>query len=92
MKHVWMATGLLPLLAMPSLAAELSPIEQLGKSLFFDTNLSVNRNQACASCHDPDTGFTSPFDEFNAAGAVVQGSVAGRFGNRKPPSAAYATF
>lgn len=73
-------------------SADLSPLETLGKEIFFDTNLSLEGDQACSSCHDPDAGFTSPFDAFNAAGAVVEGSVDGRFGNRKPPSAAYATF
>ena len=29
----------------------------LGKALFFDTNLSKNRTQACATCHDPDKGW-----------------------------------
>jgi cytochrome c peroxidase len=29
----------------------------LGKVLFFDKALSVNRNEACAFCHMPQTGF-----------------------------------
>lgn len=72
-------------------AAELSAKEQLGMSLFFDKNLSLNGNQACADCHSPDTGFTGPHTSINAHGAVYEGSVPKRFGNRKPPSAAYAT-
>ena len=92
MHRIVSVLGLLPALATPALADGLSPMEALGKSIFFDTNLSANGNQACVSCHDPDAGFTSPFAEFNAAGGVVEGSVAGRFGNRKPPSAAYASF
>ncbi len=68
----------------------LTPVEQLGKSIFFDKNLSINKNQACASCHDPATGWTGPDAEINAHGAVYQGSVSTRFGERKPPSAAYA--
>lgn len=71
--------------------AALSPNEELGKSIFFDTNLSLNRNQACAACHGPDVGFTGPESVTNAGGSVYEGSVAGRFGARKPPSAAYAT-
>ncbi|MGV6846785.1 MAG: cytochrome-c peroxidase [Marinibacterium sp.] len=77
-------------LATPLWAGDLAPLEQLGKSIFFDTNLSVNANQSCASCHDPDMGFTAPQAEFNAHGGVIEGSVPGRFGNRRPPSAAYA--
>lgn len=79
-------------LAQPSLAEGLSPVEQLGKSLFFDGNLSANGVQSCSFCHDPGQGFTSAHGQFNAAGAVVEGAVPGRFGNRKPPSAAYASF
>lgn len=30
---------------------------QLGKVLFFDNRLSVNDNQSCATCHNPDLGF-----------------------------------
>lgn len=69
---------------------ELSPKELLGKKLFFDERLSMPRGQACASCHDPETGFTSPSSEINAAGAVIPGAVEERTGNRKPPSVAYA--
>lgn len=66
--------------------------EQLGKSIFFDESLSLNQNQACASCHGPEVGFTGPISFLNAYGAVYESSVLGRFGNRKPPSAAYATL
>src|ERR1022692_5112109 len=46
--------------------------------------------QACAACHGPEVGFTGPDAAIHAAGAVYEGAVVGRFGNRKPPSAAYA--
>lgn len=65
-------------------------IVALGKALFFDTNLSANGNQSCATCHDPAVGFTGPDSTVNAHGAVYPGSVPTLFGNRKPPSAAYA--
>ena len=39
---------------------ELSDTEALGKAIFFDTDLSINQNQSCASCHGPDVGFTGP--------------------------------
>lgn len=29
----------------------------LGKTLFFDNRLSLNDNQSCATCHNPDLGF-----------------------------------
>ncbi len=68
----------------------LSPKEQLGKQLFFDTNLSAPAGESCAACHGPDVGFTGPDAAINAGGAVYEGAVVGHFGNRKPPSAAYA--
>jgi cytochrome c peroxidase len=73
-------------------AQDLSAQEQLGKSIFFDQNLSINQNQACAACHAPEAGWTGPLSETNAGGAVYEGSIFGRFGDRKPPSAAYATL
>ena len=73
-------------------AAQLAPEEQLGKSIFFDVNLSINQNQSCAACHGPTAGWTGPESRTNAGGAVYEGSIAGRFGDRKPPSAAYATL
>jgi len=36
-------------------------------------------------------GFTGPEEEINKGGGVYPGAVHGRFGNRKPPSAAYAS-
>ncbi|MBP1735736.1 MAG: cytochrome, partial [Deltaproteobacteria bacterium] len=73
-------------------ANALTPIEQLGKSIFFDLNLSINQNQACAACHGQEVGWTGPDPLINAHGTVYEGSVPGRFGNRKPPSSAYATL
>jgi cytochrome c peroxidase len=72
-------------------AQALTPIEQLGKDIFFDQNLSANANQACAACHAPEVGWTGPDPAINAKGTVYEGSISGRFGNRKPPSSAYAT-
>jgi len=72
-------------------AQGLTDEEQLGKFIFFDNNLSSNGNQACAVCHGPDAGWTGPLSAINEGGAVYEGSIAGRFGNRKPPSSAYAT-
>ena len=71
--------------------SDLSSTEVLGKLLFFDQNLSINGNQSCATCHDPAAGWTGPHPGINAHGAVYEGSVPGAFGDRKPPSAAYAT-
>jgi cytochrome c peroxidase len=70
---------------------DLSPIEQLGKHLFFD-KISSPSNQSCGSCHAPSVGWTGAIPGFNLRGGVYQGAVRTRFGNRKPPSNAYVTF
>jgi len=75
----------------PALGQGLSDLEQLGKSIFFDNALSINANQSCAACHDPAVGWTGPHSGINAFGGVYEGSIPGRFGDRKPPSSAYAT-
>jgi cytochrome c peroxidase len=69
----------------------LSPIEQLGKGIYFD-KISVPNSMACADCHAPRSGFTGPMVGINIHGAVYRGADAQNFGDRKPPSAAYATF
>lgn len=70
---------------------KLCPLEKLGKFIFNDANLSINHNQSCASCHDLAWGGTNPDSSTNSEGAVHAGSFPDRFGNRKPPSVAYAT-
>lgn len=91
-KVVVITLGVMFLLSwMAVRAVALSPQESLGKRIFFDQNLSINNNQACAACHAPQSGWTGPNPALNAGGAVYEGSISGRFGNRKPPSAAYAT-
>jgi cytochrome c peroxidase len=45
---------------------------------------------SCASCHAPDYGFTGS-SESNISG-IYEGAFSGRYGNRKPPSDAYAAF
>ncbi len=69
---------------------ELTLVEDLGKKLFFDANLSTPPGQSCASCHSPQVGWTGPDSEVNNNLAIYEAAVQGRFGNRKPPTAAYA--
>ncbi len=69
---------------------ELTPMEELGKKLFFDASLSTPPGQSCASCHSPLVGWTGPDSDVNNTMAVYEGAVQGRFGNRRPPTAAYA--
>jgi len=70
----------------------LTPIERLGKALFFDKNLSTPPGQSCSDCHGPKGGWAGEVPGINKGGAVYPGAVHQRFGNRKPPSSAYATL
>ncbi|MEJ2216758.1 MAG: cytochrome c peroxidase [Gemmatimonadota bacterium] len=79
-------------LANNPVPSALTPKEALGKAIFFDKSLSLHQNQACAACHGPEFGFTGPTPGVNRGGSVYMGSVRYRAGNRKPPSAAYATL
>lgn len=88
---VAIVAAMLMMLSATADAQELMPQEVLGKMIFFDQNLSINSNQSCAGCHAPASGWTGPDPVINGHGAVYEGSVPGRFGNRKPPSSAYAT-
>ena len=70
----------------------LTPMETLGRNIFFD-RISSPQWMSCASCHGPSFGFSGPIAGININNAgVYRGADPHRFGNRKPPSAAYATF
>ena len=69
-----------------SALATLTNLEQLGKNLFFDANLSTPPGMSCAACHAAEAGWTGPQSSINAAGAIYPGVVHTRAGNRKPPS------
>ncbi|ARE40725.1 Cytochrome c551 peroxidase [Rhodovulum sp. P5] len=60
--------------------------EALGERLFFDTNLSAKRTQACASCHNPDYGFADP------RGMASPGDDGVSLGDRNAPTASYAAL
>src|SRR5262249_24204290 len=76
-------------LASPS-NNQVDRIELLGKLMLYDKHLSVHRNEACAFCHMPETGFTGPVSELNRTTGSYPGSVRTRFSNRKPQTHAYA--
>lgn len=65
--------------------------EALGKIIFFD-KISSPDSMSCATCHDPNAGWTGPIGGINKHGAAYRGAIPQRFGNRKPPTAAYATL
>ena len=69
---------------------QIQQIELLGKLMLYDKDLSVYRNEACAFCHMPETGFTGPVSELNRTTGAYPGSVRTRFSNRKPQTHAYA--
>lgn len=82
------ALTLLLLAGLTASALALTDLEQLGKRLFFDPNLSDPPGQSCASCHDPSAGFADPDKHL----PVSEGVIAGRFGKRNTPTAAYAIY
>jgi cytochrome c peroxidase len=64
----------------------------LGKLIFYDQELSVMRNESCAFCHMPETGFSGPVSALNQTTVAYPGSVRTRFSVRKPQSHTYASF
>lgn len=75
-----------------SIAGAVTDKEKLGRLLYFDEDLSLNKNQSCSSCHTPE-GYADPDNAANPADNVVsKGSVAGLNGGRNAPSSAYAAF
>jgi len=50
----------------------------LGKRLYFDTSLSIDKSVSCATCHDPGHGFAYPGD--------VSTGVGGKKGTRNAPT------
>lgn len=87
------AAAVLALAACLALWAQpLTPLEELGKNLFFDRISAGPPRQACASCHEPAAGWTGGIAGINIHGAVYPGAEPQAFGERKPPSSAYATF
>ena len=64
--------------------ADPAALAALGETLFFDPNLSLNRTQSCATCHDPDRGFAD-----SRALAASLGDDGTSLGDRNAPTAAY---
>ncbi|MEM1220557.1 MAG: cytochrome c peroxidase [Bacteroidota bacterium] len=57
---------------------------ELGKKLFYDTNLSLDRTVSCASCHQQDLAF--------ADSRAVSAGIEGRLGSRNSPSLANVAY
>jgi cytochrome c peroxidase len=65
--------------------------EVLGEILFFDKNLSQNRTQSCATCHNPNAGLSDDRDNGISKMASL-GDDNKSLGDRQAPSASYAKF
>nr|WP_228286283.1 cytochrome c peroxidase [Arcobacter vandammei] len=65
--------------------------EELGRTLFFDVNLSKNRTQSCATCHNPQAGFIDDRDNGVKQMASL-GDDLKSLGDRQAPTASYAKF
>ena len=66
-------------------------IASLGQAFFFDSSLSANRNQSCASCHDPAQAFSDSRDN-GVSGAVSLGDDGSSLGDRNTPGTSYASL
>jgi cytochrome c peroxidase len=67
--------------------ADPAALAELGNLLFFDPNLSLNRTQSCATCHDPGHGFS----DFRGLAASI-GDDGKSLGDRNAPTAAYSAL
>jgi cytochrome c peroxidase len=67
-------------------------IETLGELMLFDKGMSPNRNEACASCHMPYTGFGGPIPSVNLTIIAFPGTAHFRVGKRIPQRHPYAPF
>ncbi|WP_432822173.1 cytochrome-c peroxidase [Trichloromonas sp.] len=66
---------------------------QLGQLLYFDTYLSLQQNQSCASCHHQKAAFADPLNAQDPWNNVVSlGSDTTLNGGRNAPTASYAAF
>ncbi|MEZ4693170.1 cytochrome-c peroxidase [Arcobacter aquimarinus] len=65
--------------------------QELGQILFFDKNLSKNRTQSCATCHNPNTGFVDE-RENGVSKMASLGDDEKSLGDRQAPTASYAKF
>ncbi len=78
-------------LMFSALMAEDMKKEDLGRILFFDVNLSKNRTQSCATCHNPNAGLVDDRDNGVKKMASL-GDDGKSLGDRQAPTASYAKF
>jgi cytochrome c peroxidase len=104
MKSLSIVLSILMFVSFTCQAREAINDEQLlGELLFQDENLSLNRNQACASCHSLQSADSKSFSSHFVPGfvdpenvkkgtAVSAGSVPNAHGSLNTPSVGYAAF
>lgn len=66
---------------------KLTPLEALGKKIFFDEGLSEPVGQSCGTCHTAEKGFA---DKENRV--ISEGALKGMFSNRNAMTVAYSGF
>lgn len=71
--------------------AAIDSLEDLGRLLYFDANLSMQRTQSCATCHAPETGFADARGTGVRAAASL-GDDGSSLGDRNAPTVSYARF
>lgn len=77
--------------SVPFQVQEPSPLSDLGQLMFFDTTLSMDGTQSCATCHDPAFGFADPRDNtVNKMASLGDDGIS--IGDRNAPTASYAAF
>ena len=66
--------------------------ETLGELMLYDSKISPGKNQACAFCHMPYSGFGGPIPSVNLTMIAFPGTVHFRAGKRTPQRHPYAPF
>ncbi|MDX9790871.1 MAG: cytochrome c peroxidase [Candidatus Kapaibacterium sp.] len=72
---------------MPGSENDTPELVALGKTLYFDTRLSVNGTQSCNTCHDITNGIAGVDNK-----PVSPGAIDGKFGTRNSPTVLNAGF
>jgi len=94
---LFLLAAILPLVSKTAVKRQEPPADepllvQLGQTLFNDSTLSNPQGMACVTCHNPSAGFSYPDSDVNKTMGPVPGIVAGRFGNRIPPTVSYSSY
>ncbi|RJX34790.1 MAG: cytochrome-c peroxidase, partial [Desulfurivibrio sp.] len=74
-------------------AIQLTIEEQMGRHVYMDKDLSLNRTQSCATCHHRSAGFVDPTNSRDPYHTMVSlGDDGISKGGRNAPTSAYAGF